>query len=84
MSNFVNKSLEFGREESGYKTIKEGIAEGELIGGNLTLTSRLVCGKYKIDFTGKILFLEELGLESDPAACSRELYFMKRDLHLQR
>ena len=79
INRFVNKSLEFGREESGYKTIKEGIAEGELIGGNLTLTSRLVCGKYKIDFTGKILFLEELGLESDPAACSRELYFMKQN-----
>ena len=79
INRFVNKSLEFGKEESGYVTIKEGIAEGELIGGNLTLTRGLVCGKYQIDFTDKILFLEELGLETDSAMCSNHLYFMKQN-----
>ena len=79
INRFVNKSLEFGKEESGYVTIKEGIAEGELIGGNLTLTRGLVCGKYQIDFTDKILFLEELGIETEPAMCSNHLYFMKQN-----
>ena len=62
-----------------YKTIKEGTAEGELIGGNLTLTTGLVAGKYKINFKNKILFLEELGYESDPSVVSRNLYFMKQN-----
>lgn len=79
INRFVNASLEFGKEESGYKTIKEGQAEGELIGGNLTLTRGLVSGKYKIDFTDKILFLEELGFETDSAMCSNNLYFMKQN-----
>ena len=58
---------------------KEGTAEGELIGGNLTLTTGLVAGKYKINFKNKILFLEELGYESDPSVVSRNLYFMKQN-----
>ena len=62
-----------------YKTIKEGTAEGELIGGNLTLTTGLVAGKNKINFKNKILFLEELGYESDPSVVSRNLYFMKQN-----
>ena len=79
INRFVNGSIELGKEESGYKTIQEGQAEGELIGGNLTLTRGLVSGKYKIDFTDKILFLEELGFESEPAMCSNCLYFMKQN-----
>ena len=62
-----------------YKTIKKGATEGELIGGNLTLTTGLVAGKYKINFKNKILFLEELGYESDPSVVSRNLYFMKQN-----
>ena len=61
IKRFVEGSLEIGREKSGYKTIKDGSSEGELIGGNLSLTKGLVDGKYKIDFTDKILFLEDLG-----------------------
>lgn len=62
-----------------YKTIKEGTAEGELIGGNLTLTTGLVAGKYKINFKNKILFLEELGIETGPALVSNHLYYMKQN-----
>ena len=47
---------EFGKNEFGYKTIKEGIAGGKLIGGNLSLTRAMVAGKYNIDFSDKILF----------------------------
>ena len=41
-------------------TIREGIATGELVGGNLSLVASLVGTKYDIDLTGKILFLEEV------------------------
>lgn len=79
LKRFIEGSLELGKEQSGYKTIKEGKTEGELIGGNLCLTKDLVAGKYQIDFTDKILFLEELGFESEPVAVSRYLYFMKQN-----
>lgn len=79
IKRFVDKSLEIGLPGEEYETLKEGTAEGELIGGNLTLTRGMVEGKYKIDFTNKILFLEELGFETDPAGCSNNLYFMKQN-----
>ena len=79
LSRFVDGNLEFGPENEEYITIQEGKATGELIGGNLSLTKELVCGKYSIDFTDKILFLEELGYESDPAVVSNSLYYMKQN-----
>lgn len=79
INRFVNCRLEFGKEESGYKTIREGIAEGELVGGNLSLTTQLVSGKYKINFKDKILFIEELGFESSPVLVSNNLYYMKQN-----
>jgi len=79
LKRFVDCSLELGIKEDKYIIIKEGIAEGELIGGNLSLTKNLVCGKYSIDFTDKILFIEELGFESAPALVSNNLYFMKQN-----
>lgn len=79
IKRFVDCSLDLGVESEEYQTIRNGIAEGELIGGNLSLTKNLVCGKYSIDFTDKILFLEELGFESDPALVSNNLYYMKQN-----
>lgn len=79
INRFVNGNLNFGKEDSGYKTIKAGIAEGKLIGGNLNLTSEMVSGKYSINFIDKILFIEDLGIESDPVAISNYLYFMKQN-----
>lgn len=79
IKRFVDKSLELGTKADIDTTIKAGMAEGELIGGNLTLTRGLVQGKYQIDFTDKILFLEELGLETEPAMVSNHLYFMKQN-----
>ena len=76
---FVDGSLELGTKNSKYITIKEGKAEGQLIGGNLFLIRGLVEGKYKIDFNDKILFLEELGLETEPAVISNFLYYMKQN-----
>ena len=79
LKRFVEKSLELGNKNECYDTIRSGIAEGELIGGNLNLTSGLVAGKYSIDFTDKILFLEELGFETEPAGASNFLYYMKQN-----
>ena len=78
LKRFVDGSLELGNSDQ-YITLKEGIAEGELIGGNLSLTRAMVSGKYSLDFTDKILFLEELGFETGPALASNYLYYMKQN-----
>ena len=79
IKRFVDASLEIGKENEEYKTIKKGQVEGELIGGNLSLIRGMVAGKYSIDFTDKILFLEELGFETGPALASNFLYYMKQN-----
>ena len=79
LSRFVDGNLEFGPENEEYITIQKGHAEGELIGGNLSLTRGMVAGKYSLDFTDKILFLEELGFETGPEATSNNLYYMKQN-----
>lgn len=79
IKRFVNGSLVIGKSGEEYKTIQEGTAEGELIGGNLNLISELVSGKYSIDFKDKILFLEELGLETDPEKASNFLYYLRQN-----
>lgn len=79
INRFVDASLEIGTSDDNYKIIRSGQAEGRLIGGNLSLTRALVVGKYSIDFTDKILFLEELGFETGPALASNFLYYMKQN-----
>ena len=79
IKRFQDKSLELGVEDDKYETLQEGISEGELVGGNLSLTTRLVAGKYSLDFTDKILFIEELGWESDPNLVNNNLYYMKQN-----
>ncbi len=79
LSRFVDESLELGTKNEEYVTIQKGKVSGELIGGNLTLTRGMVAGKYSLDFTDKILFLEELGFETDPATASNWLYYMKQN-----
>lgn len=72
-------SLELGTSIDSYATIRSGYAEGELIGGNLSLMKGLVAGKYAVNFKNKILFLEELGIETEPALVSNHLYYMKQN-----
>lgn len=79
MKRFVEGKLELSEPDEEFVTIKEGIAEGELIGGNLNLTTNMVCGKYSLDFKDKILFIEELVFESDPTMVSNYLYKMKQN-----
>ena len=78
IKRFVDGSLELGILDK-YKTIKEGKAEGELVGGNLSLIRGMVEGTYSINFKDKILFLEELGIETEPAMISNSLYYMKQN-----
>lgn len=42
-------------------TINEGIAEGQIVGGNLSLLVSTIGTPYEIDTKGKILFIEEIG-----------------------
>lgn len=79
IKRFVEGSLEIGKENEEYITLREGQAEGQLIGGNLNLLHSLVSGKYKLDFKDKILFLEELGIETDPVGVSHFLAHMKQN-----
>ena len=79
IKRFVDGSLAIGKSGEEYKVIQEGTAEGELIGGNLNLISGLVSGKYSIDFRDKILFLEELGLETDPEKASNFLCYLRQN-----
>ena len=79
LSRFVDGSLEFGPENEEYITIQKGNAEGELIGGNLFLTRGMIAGKYNLNFTDKILFLEELGPATEPEECNNFLYYMKQN-----
>lgn len=71
--------LELGTPLDRYLTIRSGYAEGELIGGNLSLMRGLVAGKYSVNFKDKILFIEELGIETGPALVSNYLYYMKQN-----
>ncbi|MFK7946294.1 MAG: LD-carboxypeptidase [Saprospiraceae bacterium] len=41
--------------------INDGIAEGRLVGGNLTLVSSLVGTPYDISYKNKLVFLEDIG-----------------------
>lgn len=79
LKRFVDMNLDLGLAEDEDITINEGVAEGTLIGGNLSLIYGLTCGKYALDFEGKILFLEEFGLESEPSLVSNHLYYMKQN-----
>lgn len=79
VEKFVQAKNTLGREDDEYQTIKEGQAEGKLIGGNLELFTKLVCGKYAVDVKNKILFLEELGFESSPEIVNSNIYYLKQN-----
>lgn len=79
LKRFEKASLEIGKKGEKYETIQQGQAEGTLIGGNLNLTHGMVEGKYALDFTNKILFIEDLGIETPPAMISNFLYYMKQN-----
>ena len=79
MKRFFEGGMSLGKEDDEFITIKEGKAKGVLVGGNLSLVNEMVSGKYSIDFTDKILFLEELFLETPPELVSNYFYHMKQN-----
>lgn len=42
-------------------SLVDGIVEGELVGGNMSLINAMASSSYKIDFTDKIVFIEDVG-----------------------
>ncbi len=79
IKRFVDGSLEIGLPGEEYLTLQDGVAEGELIGGNLCLIHEFAAGKYQADFKNKILFLEELGAETTPAGSSNFVAYLKQN-----
>lgn len=73
------ESLIMGEPEDEYTTIQVGQATGELVGGNLSLFTKLVCGKYAVNLQDKILFLEELGFEAAPEMVNSNTYYLKQN-----
>jgi muramoyltetrapeptide carboxypeptidase len=63
------------REDLKVRTIREGIAEGELAGGNLTVVSSMIGSQYLPDWKGKVLFLEDL--KEEPYRIDRMLTQLK-------
>ncbi len=51
------------KEDDQYRlrVISEGTAQGKLVGGNLSLVSSLTGTPFDLDFTDKLVFLEEVG-----------------------
>ena len=54
-----NKEINLLDYEKSYSIMKQGTAEGEIIGGNLSLIVASLGTKYEINTDNKILFLEE-------------------------
>ena len=73
------ESLIMGEPEDEYTTIQAGQVTGELVGGNLSLFTKLVCGKYAVNLQDKILFLEELGFEAAPEMVNSNIYYLKQN-----
>ena len=75
LKRLENNYYDLATDDSEFRMIKEGQAVGELIGGNLSLTTGLID---EIDFTNKILFLEEFSFESPSAMVSNYLYRLRQ------
>lgn len=45
------------------RSLVEGVAKGEIVGGNLALVSATMGTPYEVDTKGKLLFLEDIGEE---------------------
>jgi muramoyltetrapeptide carboxypeptidase len=60
MSNPIKKGDALTQMDDRIYTITKGRASGRLIGGNLTVLSHILGSKYVPDFTGAILFIEDV------------------------
>jgi len=62
-------------EEEQLETLHNGVAQGKLLGGNLTVVCSLIGSQYEPDWKGSILFLEET--KEEPYRIDRLLWQMK-------
>ncbi len=60
---FQPAEIHYDESISPLTVICGGAARGELTGGNLTLIANSLGTKFEIDTTGKILLIEDIGLE---------------------
>ncbi len=74
----INGNYGVVEKSSEWKQLRGGIATGKLVGGNLSSLVKIVNTKYCPSFNNSILFLEELGLESDSEMISSYLYQLKQ------
>lgn len=70
------RMLSSSEEENQIIVINQGITEGELVGGNLSIIVSMIGTEYDIDTRGKIIFLEDIGEE--PYRIDRMLTQMKQ------
>lgn len=56
--------LHYTEDISPLETISTGVAQGELVGGNLSLLTRTIGTQFEIDTSGKILLIEDIGEEA--------------------
>ena len=75
LKRLENNYYDLATNNNEFRMIKEGQAVGELVGGNLSLTTGLID---EIDFKNKILFLEEFSFESPSAMVSNYLYRLRQ------
>ena len=75
----MNGDMSLGVDDDKYIEIVPGVADGILVGGNLSLVNEMSAGKYCIDFTDKLLFIEEFCLETPPELAFNYLYNMKQN-----
>lgn len=60
---FFNANPSSDENIYGVQPLVEGKAKGRLIGGNLSIMVSLIGTKYDIDYSNKIIFIEEIGEE---------------------
>lgn len=60
---FQPMELHYSEEISPLETLVGGVAQGELIGGNLSILTKTIGTKFEIDTKGKILLIEDIGEE---------------------
>ena len=79
ISHFKNGVKTIGRKTDKYSVIRQGVAYGKLIGGTISSIAFLVKGKYKINFSNKILFLEDFGKKVEPLKIKGYLAYLKQN-----
>ncbi|MDY0083407.1 MAG: LD-carboxypeptidase [Ignavibacteriaceae bacterium] len=60
---FKNSESETDENKYGVSTIVKGKGKGRFVGGNLSIMVSLIGTEFDVDYSGKIIFIEEIGEE---------------------